>query len=324
MAEPTSERPPTAVHWCVSPVVLGLWLGVVSGYLYVDLISQPNLENRRKLLPEILQHQAKSDYLYATYTLAQAHEFLATHTPLSDARVFALIDFVGVFLLFVCAGIFLQITFDDLASRLSGLLWLAATSPLLLFRMHFYHPSDFYATALVCLILLAARRGRFLWVAALCLIAGALWEKTLFVPFIYYFWEAGRVGVARAGLRAAPALAATLFWFAFWRITFPEQTRVHAYEDWLAFLHTLPAAAVEWLVWIGPILLVLADIVIARRRIDRFWLCWLLYVPLLLAVIIAVRGHVRELRSFWICQPILAGLIAEWVARVQSDNVPTN
>jgi hypothetical protein len=298
--------------WFQSPTLPGLWLGMVFGYLYVELITLPSLDRRRAFLDRILQGDAKSDYLYATYLIAQIQRFLTDHLPLSDGRCFALIDFAGIVFLFGCAGWFLGKAYSPLSSRIGGLLWLAVTSPLLLFQHHFYHPSDFYAVGLMFLILHAARHGRYLRLAGLCLVSGLLWEKTLFVPFIYLLWELGRSTLPRAILRALPALATTLFCFGLWRWAFPNAPRVYAYGTWREFLPTLLPAALPWGVWIVPVVAILADVSVRRGKLDRFWRLWLLYLPLLLGVIVGVRGQVGELRSFWILQPIFAGLVAAW------------
>jgi hypothetical protein len=265
------------------------------------------------LLAEILRGEGKADYLFATYALANVHNMLVDYLPLSAGRCFALIDFAGIVFLFACAAHFVSVLSPQPASRWAGLVWLAVTSPLLLFQHHFYHPSDFYATGLMFLILLAAKRGQYLRLAALCLISGMLWEKTLFVPFIYLLCEAWSIGVRKAIRRALPAMVTTLFCFGFWRVLFPDAGRVPVYDTWPDFLRSLMPATLEWFVWLAPLVLVLADVAWNRRRLDRFWLCWLLYLPLLVGVIIAVRGHVRELRSFWILQPIFVGLVVSWL-----------
>ncbi len=197
----TDSAKDTRPGWLLSPLALGLWLGVAFGYLYVELISQPSpeaVERRRGFLNQILNREVKSDYLYATYVLANVQRLLVDHTPLTDSRCFALIDFTGVVFLFGCAGWFLRVSCADLPSRLGGLLWLGGTSPLLLYRHHFYHPSDFYGTGLMFFILLAAQRGQFVRLAVLCLVSGMLWEKTLFVPFLYLLWESSRADVGKA------------------------------------------------------------------------------------------------------------------------------
>ncbi len=312
----------TTSKWLLSPAAAGLWLGVVFGYLYVRLISLPSLDQRIALLADILRGEGKADYLYATYALANVHRLLAAYLPLSASRCFALIDFAGIVFLFACAARFVTVASPQPASRWAGLVWLAVTSPLLLFQHHFYHPSDFYATGLMFLILLAAKQSQYLRLAALCLLSGLLWEKTLFVPFIYLAWESRSFGVGRATLRALPAIITTLFCFGFWRVLFPEAGRVVAYDAWSDFARSLIPAAVEWFVWLAPLALILADSVLHRRPLDRFWWYWLLYLPLLVGVIVAVRGHLRELRSFWILQPIFAGLVVNWLDALTASGVP--
>jgi hypothetical protein len=314
-ARPTSR-------WLLSPVAAGIWLGVVLGYLYVQLISLPSLDPRIALLAEILRGEAKADYLYATYALANVHGLLAANLPLSASRCFALIDFAGIVFMFACAACFVTIASPRPASRWAGLVWLTVTSPLLLFQHHFYHPSDFYATGLMFLILLAAKQGQYLRLAALCFLSGMLWEKTLFVPFIYLLCEVKSCGVGKAILRALPAMVTTLFCFGFWRVWFPGAGRLPAFETWSDFSRSLVPAALDWFVWLAPLVMILANVAWHRRRLDPFWWYWLLYLPLLVGVIVAARGHLRELRSFWILQPIFVGLIVSSLDALATSAVP--
>ena len=319
MADPTSEPRSASL---LPPIALGLWLGVVFGYLYIELISQHSLPQRRVLFEQILRGEVKSDYLYATYTVAQVQRLLVGSGLLTDSHCFALIDGVGIVALFGCAGWFLGVTFPQPQSRFAAFLWLAVTSPLLLFRHHFYHPSDFYATALMFLILHAARHGHSLRLGVLCLLSGCLWEKVLFVPGFFFLWEYRKVGLVGAGVCALPALAATLGCFVFWRVAFPDAPREWAHESWSDFARILPLAAVDWCLWLAPIGVVGVDIAWRRRPVDPFWRYWIVYLPLLFGVIVAVRGQLRELRSFWIMQPIFAGLIASWVEGQSKRDTP--
>ncbi len=295
-------------------LVVGLWIGVVLGYVYVRTVSQPNLERRIELLESVVQGQEKSDYLYATFLVARLQQLVIDGGVLTANHCLALTDFAGLVFLFVCAGWFVAELSPGLSSRLGGLLWLAVTAPLL-FQHHYYHPSDFYATGLTFLILLAIRDGRFMRVAALCLLSGMLWEKALFVPLVYFLWQAGRMFIGTAAVRALPAALAVAYCFFFWRFAFPDAPRVYAYGTWSEFVPSLVPAALEWVVWIGPIAAILGDLLRRREKLDAFWWCWLLYVPLLLGVLIYVRGHLIELRSFWILQPIFVGVIVSWLDR---------
>jgi hypothetical protein len=304
-----------------SPIFIALWIGAVLGYLYFAQIGQTYFEKRERQLSTILRGEAKADYVYALYATSSAHQFLVDNSLLPAKWSFALIDFVGIELVFVSTAWCLMQFSRSTAGPLAGLLWLGITSPLL-FRHHFWHPSDFYGVALMCLVLVAAKNQRYILLAIFCLFSGAFWEKAIFVPLIYFAWEARRNGIRKAALYALPSVVATLAYFIFWRVMFPHAPRPYGFNDWNEFVSSLNLAALEWFVWVAPLGVILADTFLNRRKIDSFWLYWLMYAPLLLAVMFHFRGVLYELRSFWILQPIFAGLIATWADTVFYENSP--
>ena len=308
----------------LSPAILGLWLGGFFGYFYVTQVALPSTDQRITLLHDVLNGTAKSDFVFAMYAIARVHRFLADHLPIPERWIFALIDFAGIVFLFECATLYLVRTFAQTPGFIAAVLWLATTSPLLLIGPHYYHPSDFYATGLMFLILQSARDQAYRRLAVLCLLSGILWEKTLFVPALYWLWECHRSGWTTATVRAAPSALAILFWFVLWRVAFPDSPRVLAHETWGQFLPTLRGAGVVWIVWTGPLLAILGDTIWNRRTIDRFWWIWLLYWPILVGVLIGFRGFLDELRSFWIMQPIFAGVVADWANEISRKNQPSD
>jgi hypothetical protein len=117
--------------------------------------------------------------------------------------------------------------------------------------------------------------------------------------------------IKRAIITSLPSIIAILFWYIFWRLTFPEAQR--EYYTWTDFYYRFKGGLSDWILWLAPIGIILFDIIINKRRIDPFWFYWLLYLPLLFSVITYYRGYIDELRSFWILQPIFIGLIGNWV-----------
>ena len=378
-------------------VLATLLVSVLLGNLYINNISLPTLSYRTQLVNSALKGEAKADYLYAMYSIALVHKFLTTKLSLSPAFCFVLIDFLGIVFLCLCGCWFLIKLFPNPYSWFSGILWLAITSPLL-FKKHLYHPSDFYGTGLMFLILIAAKEQRHWRLAMLCFLSGMLWEKALFVPLIFFFYQIvsflrkqesriisndnkqrldshfrgndnktpthiffkklnflfsqrtlrslreillffsrkdhnNTVGdaymrplfaqininkIKRAIITSLPSIIAILFWYIFWRLTFPEAQR--EYYTWIEFYYRLKGGLSDWILWLTPIGIILFDIIIHKRRIDTFWFYWLLYLPILIAIIVNFRGYIDELRSFWIIQPIFVGLIGNWVESLISPN----
>jgi hypothetical protein len=216
--------------------------------------------------------------------------------------------------MFVAAALFLCDLTNSFTSQLLGIAWISATSPLM-FQRHYYHPSDFYGTALMFLILMAARNVRFVLLGVLCLASGFLWEKAFFVPLIFFLCIRHQTDLKTAIVRTSPALAATVLYFLIWRWAFPAAERISPYADWGQFFNTLPDAGLQWLLWTAPIFLVLIDSLRSHDGIERLWSYWLLYVPILIGVIAVVRGHLGELRSFWILQPVFVAVLASWADR---------
>jgi hypothetical protein len=296
---------------------------MVLGYLYFEQIGRPYFEKRENQLPSILRGEAKADYVYALYAITSAHKLLVDDSILSAKWSLALIDFLGIVVLFVSAAWCLMQFSPDSTGPYAGLLWLGVTTPLL-FRHHFWHPSDFYGVVLMCFALVAAKNQRYLFLAAFCLLSGVFWEKAIFIPCVYFAWESQRSGIKKAMFMALPSVGATLLYFTFWRLEFPNARRPYGYEDWNQFLLSLQPALLEWLIWVGPLCVILADVLLNRRKIDRFWLYWLMYAPLLIGVMCYFRGVLIELRSFWILQPIFAGLIASWANAMVSSKTQAN
>jgi len=313
-ARPPAARETTESTRMVSVVLLvsAVWIGAIYGFVYVDLISLPTFEKRVELVDAVLLGEGKADWVYAMYVVAGATRWLVSLVGHPRA-VMAVVDFAGLVLVFGSAAFFLRAFFARPRSWFAGLFWLAATSPLL-FRDHFYHPSDFYGVSLMFVVLVAAKRHRYLLLALLCLVSGMLWEKTLFVPVFFLAWEATSFGWKRGLARAAPALAAAGATFLFWRLAFPDAHRVEILT-WAQMIDRLPADLTKWLLWTGPALLAWATSSARGRPIDRFWRLWLLYLPLLAGAVLFLTHFWGELRTFWILQPIFVGVIADWVEK---------
>ena len=169
-------------------VLATLLVSVLLGNLYINNISLPTLSYRTQLVNSALKGEAKADYLYAMYSIALIHKFLTTKLSLNPLLCFVLIDFLGIVFLCLCGCWFLIRLSPNPYSWFSGLLWLLITSPLL-FKKHLYHPSDFYGTGLMFLILISAKEQRHWRLGILCFLSGMFWEKTLFVPLIFFFYQ---------------------------------------------------------------------------------------------------------------------------------------
>lgn len=298
-----------------------LWMGTVLGYIYVSQISIPSSEKRLVLLDLVLKGEAKADYIFGMYSLAKVHQSLVDIFG-HPSWAFALVDFLGIVLLFQCAYYSLTRLFPHVLSWLAALVFLAVTTPLL-FRMHYYHPSDFYGVSLMFLILIAVREKKYLALAILCLISGMLWEKALFVPLIFLIYVARLDGMRKALVYSLPAILTTALYFITWRVMFPHAQRVHILT-WPQLLQRLPRDLIEWGVWTTPIVVIIVDIIIRRREFDWFWMLWLMYIPLLIGGLIITTHFWGELRTFWILQPIFAGFIASWVDRRFPSNCMCN
>jgi hypothetical protein len=285
-------------------------MGIVLGYTYVYQVSIPYVSKRLILIEQVLKGEAKADYVFGMYSLANVHNYLVS---IMGNPLFALsiVDFLGIILLFQCAYYFLTRLFQNQFSRIMALLYLLVTTPLL-FRQHYYHPSDFYGVSLMFFILISVREKRCILLALLCLISGMLWEKALFVPLVFLIYVARDYGIRKGLLYSLPALLATLFYFITWRVMFPNVQRF-AILTWPQLLHRLPRDLFEWGVWTVPLIVILLDILINRRKIDSFWILWLFYAPLLICGLIIMTHFWGELRTFWILQPIFVGLVACWM-----------
>ena len=169
-------------------VLVTLLVSILLGNLYINRVSLPNFDQRTALVNDVLKGKTKADYLYSMYTIALVYKFLTVNLFLNPHWIFPLIDFLGIIFLCLCAYWFLIRLFHNPYSWYSGLIWLFATSPLL-FKRHWYHPSDFYGTGLMFLILISAKEQKYWRMAILCFISGFLWEKVLFVPLIFFLYQ---------------------------------------------------------------------------------------------------------------------------------------
>ncbi len=305
-------------------VLVTLLVAVILSELYV---SVTNVDLRMLIMNAVLKGQAKADYVYAMYSFALIHQFLVNNLGFSDQKAFILIDYLGIFFLCLSSCWFLIRLYSSAYSWYSGLLWIFITSPFLM-KHPFYHPSDFYGVGLMFFILISAKEGRYWLLAILCFLSGMIWEKALFVPFIFFLYQIQKGNtdskislqkVKKAILVALPSFIATFFWYVFWRIKFPGVMReIHTWSEFGFQFHN---ALFYWLIWIAPIGIIFCDIIMNKKRIDRFWFYWLLYFPLLVGVIIYFRGRIGELRTFWILQPIFIGLIGNWIENVNNSKI---
>ena len=182
----------------------------------------------------------------------------------------------------------------------------------LLFRHHYYHPSDFYGVGIMFLILVAAKDSKYMLLAIYCLISGVLWEKALFIPLLFVIQMTYLNGIRKGVLFSLPAIITTCSYFITWRMMFPYAPRVYILT-WEQLLYQSPSYFIRWMLWTAPIIVIVVYIVIRGKEFDWFWLLWLMYAPLLILGLILMTHFWGELRTFWILQPIFAGVIASWM-----------
>jgi hypothetical protein len=241
--------------------------------------------------------------------------FKVLHSFLSAGISFAVIDGLGLVAVFVNAWFFLSRISQQTMSRIAGLVWLAITTPLL-FRYHYYHPSDFVGVSIMFHMILAVYQKRQWRLSVLCLISGIFWEKAILVPGIYFLWILRNDSFKNATCSTLPsALSVLIVFIAFrlFRLSFPE-AEPNALPTYQAYFLRigLKKAILEWLVWVLPVCVLLVDTVVNKRKVGFFWLIWLIYVPFLIGVLLYFGGNLYELRSFWILQPIFIGYIVSW------------
>ncbi|MBN2788899.1 MAG: hypothetical protein JXR69_01760 [Candidatus Delongbacteria bacterium] len=287
-----------------------VWIALLFGYYYVRFISNPNLEPRENLIPEIINGTAKIDYIYSMYIMVKCYLILKS-IGISSSLSFALIDFAGISFLVFSAYWFLKEYTDRFSSQILAILWLLGTTPLL-FKRHFYHPSDFYGVGIMFFILLTGMKEKYIKVACLCFLSGFLWEKAIFVPVILFIYYVFKNGLKNASIISLPIVIGTLIPFLTWRYLFFKSSRILAFSSWDNFFSTIPSASIEWFIWTSPIIVIFYDIIANKRNIKMYWFVWMIYLPLILSVYFIYKGILIELRSFWILQPIFMGIIVNW------------